>query len=74
VSEIRTDDEVRVEARHSCRGENITNAMKSREMKQGYGASGEEWTDGLGTELVVISLRKSSFLCLLNVKLCTDSL
>lgn len=74
MSEKRTDDEVHVEARHSCRGENKTNDMKSTEMKQGYRASREEWTDGLGTQSVVISLRKSSFLCLLNVKLCTDSL
>lgn len=32
MSEKRTDDEVHVEARHSCRGENKTNDMKSTEM------------------------------------------
>ncbi len=59
MSQKRTDDEVHVEARHSCRGENKTNDMKSMEMcaaETGFGASGEEWTDGLGTQSVVISL------------------
>lgn len=32
MSQKRTDDEDHVEARHSCRGENKTNDMKSTEM------------------------------------------